>query len=273
MASLTIQQRKNKDGFPKAGELIEIRPFQELSLHDRRVFNLLIEHAGPEIGEDKDHEIPMRLLRGPRHNGKERVGDSIRQLMTTIVEVRLIDKDGRPRLRETTLLSQDDRPLDEDDPHGVVFYRFSPLLRRIILQSRYWGRIKASIMFAFSSKYALALYEAVCLRANRQACEECFSVEELRDLLDVGEGKLLQSFNLMKWAIDPAVTEVNALSNFNVMIDPIRSGGGVRGQMIGFRLYWSRKSPEEWRVVLSELGRPRVGRKARIKERAGQTLS
>ena len=40
--SRTVNQKKNADGFPKAGELIEIRPESELSLHDRRVLNMLI---------------------------------------------------------------------------------------------------------------------------------------------------------------------------------------------------------------------------------------
>jgi hypothetical protein len=83
--SRVIEQRSNKDGFPKAGELIEIRPIQELTLQDRRIFNLLIENAGPQIVGDSWHEIAMLKLRGPRHKGSERVVDSLRRLMTTLL--------------------------------------------------------------------------------------------------------------------------------------------------------------------------------------------
>ena len=56
----------------KAGELIEIRQSSALTLHDRRVLNLLIEHAGPGIADDVDHRISMWRLRG-HHKGGERV--------------------------------------------------------------------------------------------------------------------------------------------------------------------------------------------------------
>jgi hypothetical protein len=251
--SRTVEQRKNAEGFPKAGELIEIRPAQELSLHDRRVFNLLIEHAGSAIGENRRHRVPISYLRGPRHNGSERVGDSIRRLMTTLVQIPMLDDNERPAVQETTLLAESTRTIDEDDPRGMVVYAFSAALRDIILQSRYWGRIKAYVMFAISSKYTLALYEAVCLRANRQAAQERFTVEDFRGLLDVPDGKLLEAFNLIKWAVQPAVNELNALSDFNVVVDLVREGGKARGRLIALRLAWTRKSPDEWRRTLNEL--------------------
>jgi hypothetical protein len=45
-------------------------------------------------------------------------------------------------------------------------------------------------MFAFTSKYALALYEAVCLRGNLRVCEQAFSVEDFRALLGVEKERL-----------------------------------------------------------------------------------
>ena len=67
--------------------------------------------------------------------------------------------------------------------------------------------------------------------------------------------------------VDPAVGEVNALSDFWVKIEPMREGGLVRGPLKGFRLVWRRKEKEEWQACLDELMRPKIGRKARIKGR------
>ena len=233
---------------------------------------MLIENAGAQIAENRRHRISIRALRGARHNGSERVGDSIRRLMTTIVQIPTTDENGCPAVQETTLLAESTRTVDEDDPRGLVVYAFSEALREIILQSRYWGRIKAYIMFAFSSKYALTLYEAVCLRANRQHTIQQFSVDEFRALLDVPDGKLEEPFNLMKWAVVPAVTEVNALSDFAVEVDPVREGGHRRGRLLGFRLQWSRKSSDEWVKAMDELARPRLGRKTRISGRQDSVL-
>jgi hypothetical protein len=263
--SKTIKQKPNLNGFVKPGELVEVRQSSALSLHDRRVFNLLIENAWPEIGEDKLHEIEMWRLRGPRHKGAERVADSIRQLMTTIVSVPTKDRHGAPAMKETTLLAEVTRTIDETSDKGVVTYGFSKALREIIANSGYWGRLKATVMFAFGSKYSLALYEALCLRANLRVSEQDISLADFREILGVEPGKLENFKNLKQRVLDPALQEVNGLSDFNVEIEPIRQGSLQRGKLVGFRLRWARKTRREWRKVLDELVRSKVGRMARLK--------
>ena len=39
-----------------------------------------------------------------------------------------------------------------------------------------------------TSKYAIALYELICLRANREQCVEVLQLEEFRELLGVPPG-------------------------------------------------------------------------------------
>ena len=248
----------------KPGELVDMRAGAALSLHDRRVFNLLIEHAWSEIAEDKPHRIAIARLRGARHKGGERVADSVSALMTTLVEVPTM-LDGEAAIFKTQLLGDTTQIIDEASPNAVLEYRFPTGLRRVIQDSRYWGRIKAYVMFAFTSKYALTLYEALCLRGNLHAKEQTFSVEDFRTLLGVERGKMPLFKNLKLRAFDPAAEEINALSDFNVEIEPLREGGAFRGKLKGFRVSWEKKSPEEWQAVLDELFRSKVGRKARIR--------
>jgi hypothetical protein len=262
--SRAIEQKPNPDGFVKPGELVEVRAGAGLSLQDRRIFNLLIEHAWPEIGESKTHRIAISRLRGPHHESGDRVAESVERLMRTIVKVPVM-LEGQPAVFATQLLGSTTRTLDENSPNALLEYEFPEKLRKVIQESLYWGRIKSHIMFAFSSKYALALYEAVCLRANLRVDCQDFSVNGFRALLGVEPGKLELFKNLKKWAIDPAVSEVNALSDFNVIIQPLREGGQSRGKLTGFRLFWEKKSQEQWRAVLDELLRSRNGRKARLR--------
>jgi hypothetical protein len=261
--SRAIAQKINLEGFVKPGELVDMRAGADLSLHDRRIFNLLIENAWSEIGENKVHRIALSRLRGPRHRGGERVADSVKALMTSLVEVP-VPVEGQRGILAMQLLGPTTRTIDEDSPHAVLLYQFPDALRLIIQDSRYWGRIKSHVMFAFTSKYALTLYEAVCLRANLRVNEQAFSVDDFRALLGVEPGKLEQPFNFKKWALDPAVAEVNALSDFNVEVEMLRDGGMQRGKLTGFRLRWEKKSQGDWRAVLDELLRSKVGRKARI---------
>lgn len=85
-------------------------------------------------------------------------------------------------------------------------------------------------------------------------------------MLGVAPKKLTEAFNLMRWAVQPTIEEINALSDFNVSIEPVRQGGKQRGKLLGFKVFWEPKEPQEWRAVLEELGRSKVGRKARIRK-------
>jgi hypothetical protein len=261
--SRAIAQKQNLDGFVKPGELVEIRAGANLSLHDRRIFNLLIENAWSEIAEDKVHRIAIARLRGPHHKGGEMVADSIKALMSCIVEVPAT-LDGKPAILAMQLLGPTTRTMDENSPNALVEYKFHDELRKIIAESRHWGRIKSHVMFSFTSKYALALYEAVCLRVNLRVCEQSFSDDDFRALLGVDPGRYEAFKNLKLRVLDPAVAEVNALSDFNVRVDVLRDGGQARGRVTGFRLWWEKKSQEEWRASLDEQMRPKVGRRARI---------
>lgn len=260
----TLAQRPNGKGFPKPGELIEFRSRRELTLQDRRILNLLIEHAGPQIASDRAHRIAMRALRC-RHKGGERVRDSIVRLMETIVIVPTRDSHGNAATERGVFLDSTTTTDDEDAPGAEVVYSFSRTMRRVISNSHYWGRLKRHILCAFQSKFSLALYEAICLRAELSVSEQELSVEKFREILGLSSSALLAANNLKQRAIDPAMREVNGLSDFWVEVEAIRQGGALRGTVTGYRLRWRRKTDEEWRAVLDELARPKIGRRERLK--------
>lgn len=260
----TIDQRRNAKGFPKAAELIEMRPTKELSLQGGRIFNALIENAVGQLGEDVEHEIAVIKLRGMKHKGSERVHDSIKALMATLIEIPTTDKNGLPAILTTQLLTENTITIDENDPRAILKYRLTPTIRKIIQDSKRWGRLKGYVVYAFSSKYALALYEAVCVRINLKKDHQFFTVDEFRRLLGVPDGMYAQQFSFKQRVIDPALLEVNGLSEFMAEIEPVREGGFVRGKLKGFNLYWREKDKDEWIKALDELGRPRVGRRQRL---------
>lgn len=270
--SLTIQQKHSAEGIVKAGEMIEIRQSSDLSLQDRRILNVLIEHAGSQISSDEPHRVPMARLRG-RHKGAERVRDSIIRLMTTMVEVPANDSKGNAATLRATILAETTTTDDEDNPTGEVSYSFSKTMRRVIEKSSHWGRIKAIIMFSFTSKYSLALYELLCLRANLRKTSEQIDLERFRALLGVPADKLTRPPDFLRRVVNPAVEEINGLTDFTVDIYPIRRGGPTRGKLIAFELKWSKKSDTEWRHALDELMRSKVGRRARIQGKTEEVVS
>jgi hypothetical protein len=87
------------------------------------------------------------------------------------------------------------------------------LMRVVVLErSNRWGRIKAEVVCAMTSKYAMALYELVQLRSGLDRCVEHFSLERFRDLLGVPPGKLTRGPDFERRVIEPALLEVNGLS-------------------------------------------------------------
>jgi hypothetical protein len=260
----TVDQKPTGEDFAKARELIEARGTGGLSLQDRRVVNLLYKNAGPRLCDDVDHAISIKELRGS-HKGGERVKDTIVRLQQTIVQVPTIGKNGRPATKRVQILSDTTTSDNEDDPTGQVVYAFSRGMREIIKDSTLWGRVRTAVIFAFTSKYSLSLYELLAARINlTHVWEEEFSLKDIRALLGVPEDKLLRMPDLLRNCINVAAAEVNGMADFGVKIEPIRKGGKLRGKVTGFRVAWWRKNAEQLKEAYKEIKQPKVGRIARL---------
>jgi Initiator Replication protein len=268
MLHLTIEQKPNGDDFAKAREVIEIRGTGSLTLHDRRVMNVLYANAGQKICDDVEHVISLAELRGS-HKGGERVKDSITRLMTTVVQVPVLGRNGRAATKRVQVLSDTTTSDDEDDPTGQVVYSFSRGMREIIKDSTLWGRVRTAVIFAFTSKYSLTLYELICARINLEFMwQEDFTLRDFRALMGVPEDKLQRMPDFLRFCVKVAQDEVNGMADFKVNIMPVRKGGGVRGSVTGFRVSWWRKNADELKEAFQEINRSKIGRLARLRTSA-----
>jgi plasmid replication initiation protein len=114
-----------------------------------------------------------------------------------------------------------------------------------------------------TSKYAIALYELVQLRAGLQKCVETFPIDHFRELMGVPPGKLLRGPDFERRVLDIATLEVNGLSDVGVELQPVRKGS--RAPITAITVAWWRKQGEEYRATLRELQQPKIGRLARLK--------
>lgn len=259
----TIDVEPDEHMLIKPGELIDIVELSPLTLQDRRIYNLLILNAWDSITDPKEHRIHKRDLRGS-HNVNDRVGDSLLRLMGAVAQLR-IERDagdgvGPERFtRRVQLLAGTEESARSD---GIVYYSFPAAVRGIIKESSQYARLQKQVMFAFSSKYALALYEMVQKRGNMKfKTSEEFPVERFRSLLGVDPGKLSEFKHFKNRAIDPAVLEVNGLGEFGCKVEPVYAGRKVTV----VRLSWWAKNLEERKLALNELRFSRIGRRARLK--------
>lgn len=265
--SQTLVQKTNLSGFPKAGELIEITGAHALGAADRAILNLLYQHAhdSGRLGEiDAEWELPMAAIRPSKHESNDRLRDCLERLMRVVVQVPLPDaRTGEARVVLTPLFEFFDLPADEGTAGAVVRFGVPKKLRPVLERSNRWGRIKAEVVCAMTSKYAMALYELVQLRSGLDRCVEHFSLERFRDLLGVPPGKLTRGPDFERRVIEPALLEVNGLSDMGVKIELTRVH--PRAPVTGVTLAWWRKEGDEFRAAHAERRRSKLGRMARLR--------
>src|SRR5271165_5622755 len=97
--SLTLEQRTNIDGVPKAAELIEISGAHALEASDRAILNLLYQHAhdsGRLLEANAEWEIPLATIRQAfsKHESSDRLRDSLTRLMSVKVNVVYVADNG-----------------------------------------------------------------------------------------------------------------------------------------------------------------------------------
>lgn len=253
----TLDVVPNAGEMVKPSELIEVKGAAKLALADRRLFNILLHNAfGPDLAtENRRFEIPLAELRDT-HDSNDRLVQSIEALMTTVVTMRRSDGS----MDRVQLLGWNNLA-DPKRKHGTLKYAIPPELAVLLRDSTVFAKLELEVLRAFSSKYALALYEAVARRVRLQhVFSEKFDLDDFRELLGVEADKLTTYGNLNQYAIKPAVLEVNALSDFVVGIEPVKTSKRVTGVMIG----WSVKDMEGRKAAYAELQRSRIGRRARV---------
>ncbi|OOY22480.1 hypothetical protein BMI91_19555 [Thioclava sediminum] len=256
----TLEITPTQDEAIKPSELIQITGHQQLSLNARRAITLLWHTAHRQgIEEGKDYTIELAELRPDSHKGSEMIEEAILALMQTVLIVKL----SGGKTRRVQFLGGNDID-DPDRPAGVLTYSFDKRLVEILRDSSIWGRIALPVLMAFSSKYAVSLYEnsSQLINLSKKFAED-YALDDFRTMLGVEDGKYPAFGALNKHVIKPAVDEINALAPFNVTIVPTKTGKKVTGVRMG----WWRKSEEELREAYAEAQRPRVGRRARISGR------
>lgn len=254
-----------RDQASKPAELIQITGHQALTLNARRSITILWHNAHMQgVEEGKDYSIEIDDLKPDDHKGYEMVEEAVESLMKTLLVMKLPDGGTR----RVQFLGGND--LDAPDrPAGVLTYSFDKRLVEILKDSAIWGKIALPVLMAFTSKYAVSLYENAAQWAGlTKKTYQDFPLDDFRSMLGVEDGKYPAFGALNKHVIKPVVLEINALAPFNVSILPVKTGKRVTSIRIG---WWS-KTKEEMSEAWKEVHRPKVGRKARISQQVSTVL-
>jgi hypothetical protein len=254
---LSLDIRPRQTEAIKPAELIQVTGHHELTLNARRAITILWHQAHMQGIEDgRDYSIELDELKPDGHKGYEMVEEAVEALMRTILTVRMSDG----KTRRVQFLGGNDMD-DPDRPAGVLTYSFDKRLVEVLKQSSIWGKIAIPVLMAFTTKYAVSLYENAAQFANLEFKTFAdYGLDEAREMLGVqpGKYKTFGEFNLH--VLKPALTEINALAPFNLSALPIKQGKKVTG----VRLSWWKKDSAALAAAYEEINRPKAGRKARI---------
>lgn len=250
----------------KPAELIQVTGHHELTLNARRSITILWHNAHSQgIEEGRDYEIEIDDLKPDGHKGYEMVEEAIEALMRAILVVKHADG----KTRRVQFLGGND--LDSPDrPAGILTYSFDKRLIEILRESAIWGKISIPVLMAFTSKYAVSLYENIAQLSNlSHKVRQDYTLDEFRDLLGVPPGRYRSFGELNKHVVKPAVAEVNGLASFGISVLPIKRGKRV----VTVRVGWWPKDNAQLQESWQELQRPKVGRRARVSGLAEQVIA
>ncbi|MBF0307416.1 MAG: replication initiation protein [Alphaproteobacteria bacterium] len=148
---------------------------------------------------------------------------------------------------------------DVDAATGELVWRFSRTFREIVKNSTHWASISARAVMEMECKYSPWLYQLCALHAGRRQVTRDWPLAVLRERLGASAPSMQRWQDFKRYALEPAVAEVNHLTGIAVTWAPVKIGREV----VAVRLACSRKQPPEIAAAAAEINRPRVGRRAR----------
>lgn len=240
----------------KPRELVDIIEVTPLNRSELLLYNQLLANAWNEIKTTSVHTVRKASLRGT-HDSNDRLNKAFDTLMSAWAKVRIRDpQSGDVATLRVHLLGTNK---EEDAQDGWFTYTFPSDLLDVISRSQAWATLQSHIMYSLKSKYAIRLYEMIEQRIGLQKQKEFIALDDFRRMLGVPKNKLKRFADLNKYAIKPALSEVNQLSDFYVQIGTVKRGRAVEKLMLS----WGRKDAEQRRAAFEERERSRIGRSAR----------
>ena len=224
---MTMKQKKdNKDKKILKKHVAAIHIGAKLSLLQRKLVNALLYNAYDQLLTAKEHQISSSLLCEmigfDSHNSAYLKG-ALKGLMETVVEFDVLEDDGETSWEAMVLLPY------AKLKGGVCTYRYEHSLAEKLYHPDVYSKINLSVLREMKSAHALVLYEN-CYRYVDIAHTPWWDVDVFRKLMSVDQMTSYKQFKLLNRAvIQPAMKEVNELSNIQLELETKRKGRSVTG--------------------------------------------
>ena len=226
-----------------------------------KLMHLLIGKAGGRMADDVRHELRLadiKKIDGMRNHSRA----TLRKLFIELAGAVIVFDDTEAQC-EIIGGFLDRAKLDyrhEVSDDLLVAWWFGGAFREMAEKSCHWAILDRQTVFALSSKYSILLFQHVASLVNLDhVTSKTFTVPELRAFLGVPDGKMERWNDVNRFALKPAIAEINQTSRLTLTATPNKIGRTVASVTIA----WEEKPLEGKRAAKAELDRPKMGRKAR----------
>lgn len=204
-----------------------------ISLLQRKSYNAFLYFAREQALEKPDldmYVLPLSKLRnvaGIQIKDSKHIQDSLKELMSIVVDYNVLGKDKQEEWGAFTLLSEVKVTSSE------VAYAFPPSIKNALLNPRMYARINLAITRGLCSKYSLALYEVA--RDYVNVTIPRMTIRTFRKLMGL-EDNLYENFtDLRRRVIEPAIEEVNHKTDLWIDYEYIKDGRKIFGIQFSVR--------------------------------------
>jgi len=252
--------------FDKPVSLIHIT--NTMTPHQRKGFNAILVKAKQQLSatvepnEDPLHKViipwmEFKDLIKLKHRTRSYAMEKLSELQKITVEIDILGKEGvRKELRSLQLISEVRFVEGKFDTEIVIY--LPPTIKERLRESDITAVLDIRQMAKLDTKYATPLYELSkeALKYSGGAKTKFkFDIEEVRKLFGI-VNEYERAYDLKNRCIDPAVREIESMTNMRCTYEFIRSGVGRRIIAVEFEAWMVEECDEEilkFTVIFNEV--------------------
>ena len=219
--------RRKQEGKDLKKHSSAVQVQNNITLLQRKTWNALLWHAYDDLPTKDIHQISVQqIMRLAGYDSKDEayLKEATRAMLHCRVEWDVLGKSGSNVWGAAVLLAS------VEIENGICSYGFAPHLRQKLYNPDMFARLDLDMQRRFDSKHALALWELCTdyLGAKRDQGEtRWMTLEEFRTLLGIARDEYTRFNNLTLRVINPAMAEINSVSDFRVTVEYQRQGRKV----------------------------------------------
>jgi hypothetical protein len=207
----------------KASAAIQIS--QRVPAVGRKIWNVLLQHAYPDLPEDEGHITNAPTLQKrigqPSSRNRTYLEERLYELVDTTVEWNILGKDNR-EWGAASLLA------DAKMKDGKVYYSFGLQLRQKLHNPSVFASFQLSLQNRFTNKYALPLYELfIDYSFDGGWCQlPQMKITQLRNLLGVAEDTYQKWYVLRRDVLDTAIHDIEKHTDLSIDYEALAAEDG-----------------------------------------------